>query len=370
MEFTLLENDKFRIEGDDKLTNTNRLEELANYIKHQGTDLLITDMLAPTHSLSRWLNQKNIALVLRLKTHERVVGYVLIGGKKSGDTYTNQDHKLLLIVANELALAVQNALRFDEIQQFNITLQEKVDGATKKLRRTNEKLRELDETKDDFISMASHQLRTPLTSVKGYLSMVLEGDAGKISKEQRKMLEQAFVSSQRMVYLISDLLNVSRLKTGKFVIEKSPVNLATLVEQELEQLKETAKTKDMTLIFEKPDSFPEAMLDETKTRQVIMNFVDNAIYYTPAGGKIEIKLADGAKSVELTVKDDGIGVPKHEQHHLFTKFYRAHNARHMRPDGTGLGLFMAKKVIVAQGGVLIFHSQEGKGSTFGFSIPK
>jgi signal transduction histidine kinase len=101
-----------------------------------------------------------------------------------------------------------------------------------------------------------------------------------------------------------------------------------------------------------------------------MNFTDNAIYYTPSGGKINVELKETAKSVEFTVKDSGIGVPKDQQHKLFTKFYRADNARKARPDGTGLGLFMAKKVIIAQGGSMIFESKEGKGSTFGFSFPK
>src|SRR6185437_3175953 len=111
---------------------------------------------------------------------------------------------------------------------------------------------ELDETKDDFISMASHQLRTPLTSVKGYLSMVLEEDAGKLNKMQREMLGQAFFSSQRMVYLIADLLNVSRLKTGKFIIEPAPVNLAEVVGQEIGQLKDMAASRSLTLTYEKP----------------------------------------------------------------------------------------------------------------------
>ena len=101
-----------------------------------------------------------------------------------------------------------------------------------------------------------------------------------------------------------------------------------------------------------------------------MNFIDNAIYYTPSGGKIEVSLADKPQSIEFTVTDNGIGVPKHEQHHLFTKFFRAHNAKRARPDGTGLGLFMSKKVVIAQGGAVIFNSQEGKGITFWFTFPK
>jgi signal transduction histidine kinase len=200
--------------------------------------------------------------------------------------------------------------------------------------------------------------------------MVLEGDAGKLTPAQKKLLTQSFFSAQRMVYLIADLLNVSRLKTGKFIVEATPVNLADVVGEELEQLKETAVARSLTLTYNKPKKFPEAMLDETKTRQVIMNFVDNAIYYTPTGGHIDVQLTETPTAIEFRVQDDGIGVPKREQPHLFTKFYRAGNARKARPDGTGLGLFMAKKVIVVQGGSLIFESKEGKGSTFGFVFSK
>ncbi|HVX48477.1 MAG TPA: ATP-binding protein [Candidatus Saccharimonadales bacterium] len=350
--------------------HVDNIAKISEAFRGQHGEIIVTEDLNPASPVRKWLAANDIGLCLRLRTQKEVVGYLLLGDKKSGDIYSPQDTRLLLIIANELAVAIQNALRFEEIQNFNRTLQAKVDEATKKLRRANEKLRELDDTKDDFISMASHQLRTPLTSVKGYISMVLEGDAGKISSKQRDMLGQAFFSSQRMVYLIADLLNVSRLKTGKFVIESTPVNLAQVVKEELEQLQETAAAHSLKLSYDQPKKFPELMLDETKIRQVIMNFVDNAIYYTPVGGHITVHLVDKKDTVELRVEDDGIGVPKSEQPHLFTKFYRAGNARKARPDGTGLGLFMAKKVIMAQGGSLIFESQEGKGSTFGFVFSK
>jgi signal transduction histidine kinase len=324
--------------------------------------------------LTSILNRNNIAVLARLvpdgRLDEQAVGYLLLGNKKSGNPFTGGDVKIIEIVVNEMVISIQNALRFQEIEKFNETLQQKIDDATRKLRRANDKLRKLNETKDDFISMASHQLRTPLTSVKGYVSMVLDGDAGKITRLQRRLLNQSFVSSQRMVYLISDLLNVSRLKTGKFLIEPGRCNLAKVVQEEVDQLVETAKSRHLDLVYNRPEHFPVLMLDETKLRQVLMNFLDNAVYYTPAGGHIEVHLVDKPQSIEFTVVDDGIGVPRHEQHHLFTKFFRALNAKRARPDGTGLGLFMAKKVIIAQGGAVIFKSQEGKGSTFGFTFAK
>ncbi len=353
-------------------------EEAIAYVRSQTvrmrTKIIATDQLAPKYeALQKMLLENNVAVIARLvsgtKTDEGS-GYLVLGPKKSGNAYSTQDLRVIEIIANESVIAIQNAMRTEEIQNFNQTLQEKVNEATRKLRRANEKLKVLDETKDDFISMASHQLRTPLTSIKGYISMVLEEDAGKINPQQQQMLSQAFFSSQRMVYLIADLLNLSRLKTGKFIIDASPVNLGEVVEQEMVQLKETAASRGHVLDYVKPKDFPSLMLDETKIRQVIMNFTDNAIYYTPNGGHIVVRLINNPHTVELRVEDNGIGVPKHEQPHLFTKFYRAGNARKARPDGTGLGLFMAKKVIVAQGGVLIFESGEGKGSTFGFSFAK
>ena len=321
-------------------------------------------------NLKTLLSKCNIGAVIKMESQDQYVGYLIVGIKKSGNAYSNQDLQILEIIADEVAIAVQNTLRFEEIAQFNITLQKRIEDATARLQKTNEKLVALDEAKDEFISMASHQLRTPLTSIKGYLSMLQEGDAGELNEQQHNFVDQAFLSSQRMVYLIADLLNVSRLKTGKFVIEAKPTYLPDAVEGEIKQLAETAKARDLEMVFNKPTDFPMMNLDETKIRQVIMNFADNAVYYTPNGGKITIQLKADENNVIYSVTDTGIGVPKSEQHKLFTKFYRAGNARKARPDGTGLGLFMAKKVVVAQGGAIIFKTQEGKGSTFGFSFPR
>jgi len=363
------------ISDKNKQFSNSEMKKLFKTLSVKGAKTVITDYLDDDGDIAKPLLQRNdIGMVINLTAdntgNSYQLGYVLLGFKRSGNIYNKQDKLTLETTADVIIIAIQNALRFEEIQNFNITLQQRVETATMKLRRTNAKLEALDESKDDFISMASHQLRTPLTAVKGYLSMVLEGDAGGINPVQKKMLNQAFMSSQRMVFLIADLLNVSRLKTGKFVIEAVPINLANLVHEELGQLRETAAVRGVKLSFKGPKSFPDLMLDETKTRQVVMNFVDNAIHYTPAGGKIDIELTEKPHSIELLVKDNGIGVPKSEQHHLFTKFYRAGNARRERPDGTGLGLFMAKKVVVAQGGAVIFTSKENQGSVFGFTMPK
>lgn len=314
--------------------------------------------LSSIESIKAHLPFKSLHLI-KLSARQKLVGLIAIGFSSPMTELYGTDKLLLDRLSEAVGVAVDNKLLFEENQLIVHELQQ-----------SNDKLKALDETKDEFISMASHQLRTPLTAVKGYLSMVIEGDAGKVDDKQKPMLNQAFNSAQRMVYLIADLLNVSRLKTGKFVIESQPSQLADVVEAELAQLTETAKARNLKLIYNKPANFPLLNLDETKIRQVIMNFVDNAIYYTPAGGAVTVELKDLGETIQLTVTDTGIGVPKADQPHLFSKFYRAGNAQKARPDGTGLGLFMARKVVTAQGGTIVFKSDEGKGSTFGFTFPK
>lgn len=331
--------------------------------------ITIDDLAERTDGVFQVMQQSDIAVAVRLETSKEVLGYILFGYKVNGNGYTHQDIRLVRIVADELAVAIQNALRYEEISRFNATLQKEVDEATKQLRESNKKLRALDEAKDEFISMASHQLRTPLTSVKGYVSMVLDGDAGDLTADQRKLLQEAYASSQRMVYMIADFLNISRIKTGKFLLEPTMANLGEIVHEEIAQLQHAADSRGLRLKLHIDQTLPTLKIDENKVRQVIMNFIDNAIFYSKSGGEIHITLEKNPKNITFMVKDEGIGVPISEQSQIFTKFFRASNARHARPDGTGIGLFMAKKVINAHGGEVIFNSEENKGSTFGFSLP-
>jgi signal transduction histidine kinase len=330
--------------------------------------VLIADEL-PEGERKDILDHHSIRLSLAMRTKEEFVGFLLLGDKLSGDMYTEQDLRLLQILTKELAVAFSNAKAYEEIAQFNATLQGKVQQATAKLRQANINLKALDKVKDEFISLTSHQLRTPLTTVKGYLSMIAEGDAGKVTPAQSQFLGYAIEGTQRMVSLISDLLNVSRMSAGRFMLDRHPVDLVQMVADETRQLQSRASAKNLPLKFVAPHTkLPLFSLDEGKTRQVIMNFIDNAIYYTPSG-LVTVAVKPAGQSVRVEITDTGIGVPKAEQAKLFAKFYRAHNAQIVRPDGTGLGLYMAKRVIEAQGGKIIFDSVMNQGSTFGFELP-
>jgi len=347
------------------LADAHRLNE---YVKKEGHDIIVTELLPEDHTIHRMLISHRVAILMPIMRGSSILGYLALGEQRSSG-YTNRDIKVLKTISDELVIAIQNALSVQEVKDINVHLQQRINAATAELRSSNTQLRHLDKTKDEFLSMASHQLRTPLTSVKGYLSMVLEGDAGKVSESQKQLLGEAFASSERMVHLIHDFLNVSRLQTGKFMLELHPFDLVKLVAEEVKSLERTAETRNMRLEFTKNIDSLMLTIDENKIRQVVMNFIDNALFYSHDDSVITIDLKQVGDQVEVRVIDTGIGVPKGEQSQLFSKFYRASNARKQRPDGTGVGIFLAKKVITEHGGTVIFTSEEGKGSTFGFTLP-
>jgi signal transduction histidine kinase len=173
-----------------------------------------------------------------------------------------------------------------------------------------------------------------------------------------------------MAFIISDFLDVSRLQTGKFEMQKTPTHLDEILNSEIDQLKVTADAHDIKLIYEPPTDLPIINCDQNKIRQVMMNMIDNAIFYSRVDKRIEISLYQKDRgNIVFMVRDYGIGVPHAEQHKLFEKFFRASNARQARPDGTGVGLYMARKIIVAHEGSIIFESRENVGSIFGFRLP-
>ncbi len=330
--------------------------------------MVVADELEPGH-LKDLLDEHSVRVSLMLWTQGEQVGFLFLGEKLSGEIYSRQDLDLLEILRKELAVAVVNAKAYQEIANFNITLQGKVRDATARLRTANTKLKALDKAKDDFISMASHQLGTPLTAITGFLNMTLDDDKHNMTARQRERVTYALEAADRLVGMAADLLDVSRINSGRFFIQREPLNLSQLIEEEIAQLHPVAQRKGLILSYTKPDHpIPFLLLDKPKTHQVIMNFIDNAIYYTDKG-RIVVTLKAEGKMAELLVTDTGMGVPAAEQKKLFAKFFRADNAKSVRPDGTGLGLYLAKRVIEDQGGELVFRSVEGEGSTFGFRFP-
>lgn len=343
--------------------DTNRIDD---YVNEHGTRPIV-DSDDLDDRMHRLMVSYHLDVLVPLAGANGLIGYIGLGPHQL-NSYTGRDIRVLDTISNELVIAIENALSLQEVQELNATLQQRIDNATKELRQSNAQLQRLDEVKDEFMSMASHQLRTPLTSIKGYISMLLDGDAGKLNNQQKKLLQEAFISSERMVHLIGDFLNVSRLQTGKFVLERRPVDLGKVVQEEVNNLIPNATSGGFNFVVNISKNLPLVNVDEAKMRQVIMNFADNAVFYSREGSTIRIRLQKSGDQIIYTVRDYGIGVPDEEKQHMFTKFFRAQNARKQRPDGTGIGIYLAKRIVDAHKGQLIFESTEGKGSKFGFKL--
>lgn len=357
--------------GQTKKANFRRKEinVLTGYVQAKllGAEAVSEDMLEAGDA-KEVLEKHKIKIFMPLMAQKEVFGYLLLGEHKSRG-YSRRDLTVLNSIANELSIAIQNSMSVEEIRELNATLQQKIDDATNELRTKNRQLQRLDEVKDEFLSIASHQLRTPLTSIKGYVDMLLEGDFGEVSGRQREVLDDIFTSSERMVQLINDFLNVSRIQTGKFALERRPTDLEELIEKEIKLMSASLEQRNLKIDWQCDEMMPLLNVDTDKIRQVVVNMIDNAVYYSRPNSTIKVKLDKEFDNLIFTVTDTGIGVPAKDQANLFGKFFRASNARKRRPDGTGVGLYLAKKIIDTHGGEIIFKSVEGEGSTFGFKLP-
>ncbi len=231
---------------------------------------------------------------------------------------------------------------------------------------TKEKL--VEKMKTEFVSVAAHQLRTPLSAIKWTVRMILDGDIGEINKEQKELLEKTYVSNERMIRLINDLLNVSRIEEGRLLYDQEEAQIEDVLDGVIDASQEVLKNKDMSLELNKKKT-PKVKIDKEKMGVVIQNLLENAVKYTPQGGKIKISLDNDEKNVIFKIEDSGVGIPKSQQDRIFTKFFRAENVTRMETDGTGLGLYTTKNIVQAHKGEIWFESEENKGTTFYFTIP-
>ncbi len=239
--------------------------------------------------------------------------------------------------------------------------------------------KEIDKAKTEFVSLASHQLRTPLSTVNWYAEMLLAGDVGRVTPEQRKYLDEIYRSNQRMVELVNALLNVSRLELGTFVVESKPTDVVKLAQSVIDEQKPQIDERKIKFLPLFKKNIPLIQADPKLLRMVIQNLLSNAVKYTPEGGKIKLSLsivkgpadakALAGRQLSIVVEDTGYGIPKNQQDKIFTKLFRADNVREKDTEGTGLGLYIVKSIIEQSGGKIWFESEVNKGSTFYVAIP-
>lgn len=276
----------------------------------------------------------------------------------------------------------------DEIGQLINTLNDLMSRLQTGVAVDVSKHRELAKAKTDFVTIASHQLRTPLSIIKWYVDFLLSGDAGDLTEDQKKYLEEVYGSNERLIDLVSALLDVSRIDLGTFSIEPEPINIRKVSEAALLKLKKEIKDKNIT-VNKKYDSLPLINLDGRLTQIVFENIISNSVKYAETNGIINIDIKKTEKDVYIKIADNGCGIPKEQQPKVFTKLFRADNAKKIEASGTGLGLYIVKGVVEKSGGKIWFESpnidallseekknskskslnKEAKGTTFHITIP-
>jgi signal transduction histidine kinase len=311
------------------------------------------------NAIQKLVGIKSVILI-PIVAEDKTLGVIEVGSRKSVKEISKEEIATLQSVADQLGVVARNIRLFEQIRSTNAKLGE-----------ANRHLQALDQAKSEFVSIASHQLRTPMTGIMGYLSMMVGGDFGSVKPEHAKILKELLAESQRMIRLINLFLNVSKIEAGKFTMDLEPASLEAIVEHEVKELSKEAADKGLKLTFKRPaQPLPSLNIDADKLQDVFLNLIDNAIKYTHAGS-ISVSLAEQANAVRVAVKDTGIGIKPEEARELFNKFVRGSGIAQIHPDGSGLGLFIAKRIVEAHGGrIWVESAGVGKGSTFFFEIPK
>jgi signal transduction histidine kinase len=261
-----------------------------------------------------------------------------------GESFSNSDLEFLTRLTARAAIAIQNARLYQAVQRANLE-------------------------KSKFISVVSHELRIPMTSIKGYADLILKGMAGPINDQQENFLTTIHNNVERMSKLVADLSSISRIETGRLQLEIESVSLQKYVGQVLDSLRPRLEEKGQTLEVYVPEDLPPVRADPNRVMQVLTNLVSNAWKYTPEGGWITVLARQDESQVRIEVRDTGIGISEEDQAELFKQFFRSEDQTVRDEQGWGLGLNVAKRLVELMGGTIGVQSQLGKGSTFWFAVP-
>jgi len=313
----------------------------------------------------------DIAIAIPLRVENQDVAILLLGSKRSGEPYNQQDIDLLNIFAPQAGITVQSAKAFSTIKTFNKELEQKVQERTKELKTAQEqelaRAREVARLKDEFVFIAAHELQTPVAAIRGFLELMSQYQK-QFSHDVQGHVNAIASASENLGQLVNDLLEISRSEAGKMKIDLEAVDIRPLIDSVVEGLMPAAKEKHIAIEIQKPGSVPAVLADPKRLREVVTNLLSNAIKYNREKGKIIITFFPHGDTLVVEFRDTGYGIPRNDQHKVFKKFFRASAEETKDVLGTGLGLFITRMLVEKMNGELKFSSVEGKGSTFAFSL--
>jgi len=280
----------------------------------------------------------------------------------------------LATVMNQMAeqVNVQTSGIIEKLQQTVVELNQSAGLLIRRdleLTRANEKLKQLDDMKSDFVSLVTHQLRTPLSGIRWSLSMLINNEMGELNPDQKLYLMKTYESNNRMISLINDMLNADRVDSGTLKFKFALTDLVDLIDNVLVELWPHATKKDIKLKFFPREEVPKVLIDPENMRVVLQNLIDNAIKYSKNGTEVRIGIKQIDNNVEIAVENYGIGIPADQQSKIFTRFFRAPNAVHTETDGSGLGLYIVASIVKKHHGTIRFSSTENESTTFYVTLP-
>lgn len=337
-------------------------------VAKSGKPLIIKDISKCPFYITIVRNN-NSEIVVPLKSRNKVIGVYSIESRYKNN-FGKEDIKIMSALADQAVIAIENARLYSRIRKFNEELKKKVKAAVKHLKEANDELTKLNRIKSDFVSMVSHELRTPLTSIKGYVSLVLDGDVGPINEQQKEFLSIVNKENQRLTTLISDLLDIQKIESGKMPFNFKEFSVNNFFKSYMKELGNLKANNNASITFSCPENLPVIKVDEDKIKQVLTNLISNAIKFSQPKPKIKIEVRNERDYLQVNVTDNGIGIDKKDIPNLFQKFYQIDSHSNRKAGGTGLGLSICKYIIKRHGGEIGVSSKPGRGSTFCFTLPK
>lgn len=337
------------------------LREKKPFITHKTFDVMTPILNEDESQKIQDIMGIKTSFVYPIHIGSKPIGVFIASTKKQLSEITDYEREIINDFVNLAGLVIQNSSLYSSLEKI-----------TSELQQANVKLKELDKLKDDFVSIASHELRTPMTAIRSYVWMALYKSDIPLSQKLQKYLYRSMISTERLINMVNDMLNISRIESGRVEISPKPFDIIALCKDVLAEVDIKAREKTLKMSIVEDPKLPKVFADPDKVHQILLNLVGNALKFTSLGGEVRISFFSDGKVVDVAIQDNGAGLSTEEARKLFTKFGRMEGSyeRSVATGGTGLGLYICKSLItMMKGKIWATSAGVGKGATFTFSLP-